>query len=71
MGILQEKLKQRGQQIAEAAVRRTEREIKTLLKETGAELGEKLDNIFEDLLDELNSDQRDDDESGTGRIGQR
>ncbi len=71
MGILQDKLKQRGQQIAEAAVRRTEREVRNLLKETGAELGEKLDGIFDGLLSELNSDQRQSDESGNGQDGQR
>ncbi len=67
MKILQERLKQHGQKIAEAAVNRAQREITGLLKETGAELGEKLDGIFEGLLNELNSDQRGTDESGTGR----
>lgn len=71
MKILQERLKQHGQRVAEAAVNRAQREIMCLLKETGAELGQKLDGIFEGLLNELNSDQRGNDESGDGRNDQR
>ncbi len=71
MKILQERLKQQGQKVVQAAVGRAEREVKNLLKETGAELGEKLDGIFDGLLNELNSDQRESDESGNGRDGQR
>lgn len=68
---LQERLKQEGQRLAETAVARAQREVVGLLKDVGAELGQKLDGIFDGLLNELNSDQRGSDESGTGRTGQR
>lgn len=69
--VLNQRLKQEGERLAEAAVGRAQREIAGLLKEVGAELGQKLDGVFDGLLNELNSDQRGNDESGTGRNGQR
>ena len=68
---LQERLKQEGTRLAEAAVARAQRGVVGLLTAVGAELGQKLDGIFDGLLSELNSDQRGSDESGTGRFGQR
>lgn len=68
---LQERLKQHGQALAEAAVNRAQREVKGLLTEAGAELGAKLDQVFSNLLGELNSDLRGNDESGISRNDQR
>ena len=68
---LQERLKQQGQRLAEAAVNRAKRETVTLLKEAGAELGEKLDSVFDGLLNDLNSDLRGSDESGLSRTDKR
>jgi len=68
---LQERLKQQGQRLATAAVNRAKRETVTLLKEAGAELGEKLDGVFDSLLDDLNSDLRGSNESGLSRTDKR
>jgi len=53
---IQERLKQQGERIANAAINRVKREVAVTLEEAGAEIGQKLDDFFDQVVGELNSD---------------
>jgi F0F1-type ATP synthase membrane subunit b/b' len=53
---IQERLRQQGERIANVAIERVKREVAVTFEEASAEIGQKLDDFFDQVVGELNSD---------------